>query len=210
LARTLFSKVGWHPWARFVDIPTFLHTMALQFVLAHLIIGSALGDQTAPCSGVACEVDAMKVELLQSKVEIKRHREETGLEANPEMAVNPRRKSINLTTEQGAMVPKNLKPVDQTDEATLLALNVTTVTDYTPSYYGWYCGYQKRIDVAEVLGVSGLTVEQCYIFSCVQPFKVSSSCGYYFYTNGGGNCKCCQNDAQYFKSSQGNNLYACR
>lgn len=196
--------------------------MSLQFVLAHLIFSSALGDQTAPCSGSACEVDAMKVELLQSNVEIKRHREETGLGAKgefvnplggngpiPEAAVNPRRNSINLTTEQLAMVPKNLKPVDQSDQATLLALNVTTITEMNPAYYGWYCGYSKRIDVAELLG-QPLTVEQCYIFSCVSPFKVSSSCGYYFYTNGGGNCKCCQSDAQYFKSSQGNNLYACR
>jgi len=45
--------------------------MALKFVVAQLIFGSAVGDPAATCSGLACEVDAMKVELLQTKTQVK-------------------------------------------------------------------------------------------------------------------------------------------
>jgi len=49
-----------------------LHTMAMRIILAQLVFGSAIGDPALSCSGFACEEDAMKVELLQAKTELKR------------------------------------------------------------------------------------------------------------------------------------------
>jgi hypothetical protein len=46
--------------------------MAMRIILAQLVLGSAIGDPTLSCSGFACEEDAMKVELLQTRTELKR------------------------------------------------------------------------------------------------------------------------------------------
>jgi len=121
------------------------------------------------------------------------------------------------------LVPKDLKPLSMdeirklnasrprsalVDMATADSSNQTQ----TPIYdFGVYCGKSTRFDIAALQGVA-LTLQQCYIFSCVEPFVSSSKCGGTFYTNGQGNCKCCGWDSTYYYSTADppNYLYSCR
>jgi hypothetical protein len=122
-----------------------------------------------------------------------------------------------------ALVPKNLKPLsleelrkqnaslqEVTPEVALMEKNERE--EYSPVYDdGVYCGSSTRFDVADFMGAA-LSLEACYVFSCVDPFKVSSTCGPYFYTNGQGNCKCCDHGSKLYYSSANppNYLYSCR
>lgn len=105
----------------------------------------------------------------------------------------------NLTEEQLKHVPRDFESLRLVQKA----------NDQPIAYPNLYCGSAKRFDVAGFLG-GGLSVDGCYLFSCVEPFKVSSTCGPYFYTNGNGNCKCCDYGSNYYTSAAGNNLYSCR
>lgn len=137
----------------------------------------------------------------------------------------PKSKFYELTEDQISMVPKNLQPLDQTalralnvqtvNQTSLIAFNATDdsaqTSTHTPVYpYGVYCGSSTRFDVAGFMGQS-LSVQGCYVFSCVEPFVVSSTCGPYFYTNGDGNCKCCDYGSNFYLSSANppNYLYSC-
>jgi len=117
-----------------------------------------------------------------------------------------------LTPEQLALVPKDLKPVteEHLGSLALLVANATESSEISPSYDGAYCGYSKRFDVAAAMKAK-LSVEQCYLHSCTW-MKVSSTCGPYFYTDGTGNCKCCDYGSTYYYSTANppNDLYACR
>lgn len=120
-----------------------------------------------------------------------------------------------------ALVPKGLEPLSAEE---IRALNASfspgaalldtarggASDDIEPSHPGVFCGAAKRFDVAGFLGTS-LSVAGCYAFSCISQFKVSSTCGPYFYTNGQGNCKCCDYGADYGYSSATppNDLYKC-
>lgn len=122
-----------------------------------------------------------------------------------------------------ALVPKDLKPLNMEqirkldgfrhEEESLVDQHSDELANqsHTPVYdFGAYCGYSKRFDIAKSHGA--LSLEQCYIFSCVEPFKASSTCGPTFYTNGQGNCKCCGHESNYYYSTATppNYLYACR
>jgi len=81
----------------------------------------------------------------------------------------------------------------------------------TSDYPGVFCGNKnKRMDVAAFMQQS-LDVQMCYVFTCVEPFKVTDDCNTWFYAQGTGNCKCCYKGASYYQStaSPPNNLYHC-
>jgi len=114
-----------------------------------------------------------------------------------------------------SLVPKDLKPasenvsLDETTESSLAAVGARE--GHVPMFNSGafkYCGSSKRFDVAAWLEQS-LSIDACYIFSCVEPFKVSGTCGHSFYTNGGGNCKCCDYGSNYYQSSYSNVVYLC-
>lgn len=117
-----------------------------------------------------------------------------------------------------SLVPKDLKPaaletlrsLNETAGASLAAVGATE--GYYPKYvdgFKAFCGSSKRFDVAGYMQQS-LNLEACYLFSCVPFFIVSSKCGGSFYTNGGGNCKCCGEDSNYYNSNSNNVVYMCR
>mmetsp|Transcript_1433 Transcript_1433/g.2882 ORF Transcript_1433/g.2882 Transcript_1433/m.2882 type:complete len:214 (-) Transcript_1433:144-785(-) len=122
-----------------------------------------------------------------------------------------------------ALVPKDLKPLSMEEirklnasrpQSALVDMGTGDSSNqtHTPIYdFGVFCGKSTRFDVAKLQG-RALTVEQCYIFSCVAPFISSSTCGPTFYTNGQGNCKCCGWDSTYYYSTADppNYLYSCR
>jgi len=129
--------------------------MAVRIILAHLIFCFAVGDPAASCSGFACEEDAMKVELLQTKTQLKRESmaaelkskaESASLQTESEFSLYevteeqlsklPKKSQFVNRTSVSVKVPKNLQPITQ---AELLALNLTT-----------YDGGEKKVNRAEV------------------------------------------------------------
>lgn len=129
--------------------------------------------------------------------------------------------------EARALVPKDLAPMSMQE---ILRLNASSDAEvallssredngrYAPvfdvnKYPHTYCSHKNqhgqitRTDVGAAVGAD-LTIDLCYLFSCQQPFQVSSSC-VTFYTNGGGNCKCCHGAASYYVSSMNNVVYHC-
>jgi len=124
-------------------------------------------------------------------------------------------------TQRAALVPDHLAPVSTQElrklnmsldtEMALLDATTNATGEHSPAYPGVYCSSAKRADVAQLLGVASLSLNNCYIFSCVTGFKASSTCGPYFYSNGQGNCKCCDFGSKYYGSSSTpkNNLYRC-
>lgn len=132
-----------------------------------------------------------------------------------------------------SLVPKEMKPLSLEEvhtlnrkakvPASMLAEDVhrelkeevgtnssfTPVPYFNPATYPWtFCGSSNRFDIQATHG--DLSVEQCYIFSCVEPFVASTTCGGTFYTNGGGNCKCCGYGSNYYISNSYNRVFTCR
>jgi len=130
-------------------------------------------------------------------------------------------------TQRAALVPDHLAPVSTQElrklnmsldtEMALLDATTNATGEHSPAYPGVFCSSAKRADVAQIVAtafghsVASLSLDNCYIFSCVPQFKASLTCGPYFYTNGQGNCKCCDYGSKYYSSSSApkNDLYRC-
>jgi len=136
-------------------------------------------------------------------------------------------------TQRAALVPDHLAPVSTQElrklnmslhtEMALVDATTNATREIPPAYPGVFCSAAKRADVAQIvataygmsvasfLAIVPWTLSDCYIFSCVPQFKASETCGPYFYTNGQGNCKCCDYGSKYYSSSSTpkNNLYSC-
>lgn len=145
--------------------------------------------------------------------------------ARKEAAAQQLKRYNELSEKQlAALVPKDLAPLGMEDlrklnasvdeQAALVDEGANATASSTPLKvwdFGAFCGSSARIDVAAIQG-TGLSVNGCYAFSCVPPFKMNG-CGSYFYTDGiTGNCKCCKADAKYYYSTATppNYVYSCR
>lgn len=198
-----------------------------------LVVQTSLGAaHNEKCIGSECSVeDADDVSMLQTK-----HAHVTdapptiepghpGSELETQNKAHPDASKLwdayNRLTEsqRAALVPKDLAPISMEElhglnasfDPEVALLDAKEDSKITPSKaynVPAFCSSSKRFDVAGFLGAT-LNLETCYLFACVSPFKVSSTCGPTFYTNGGGNCKCCDYGSNYYGSNAGNWLYHC-
>lgn len=207
--------------------------MTKCLVMALVVQTSLCAAHDEKCIGSECSVeDADDVSMLQTK-----HAHVTdapptlepghpGSELETQNKAHPDVRKLwdayNRLTEsqRAALMPKDLAPISMQELHALNAsfdpevalLDAKEDSKFTPpkAYDSpAYCGSSKRYDVAGHMQ-AGLTLEGCYFFSCVQPFKVSNICGPHFYSNGGSTCKCCDYGSNYYASNAGNYLYSCR